>query len=66
MNPADERPSKDHPQQIVVARDFIAPRELLFRASSSAEHLKRWFCPAARESGSKKLLDSLAGSLNES
>jgi uncharacterized protein YndB with AHSA1/START domain len=34
------------PAPLVVSRLFAAPRELVFRAWSSAEHLKRWFCPA--------------------
>jgi len=29
----------------VIARTFAAPRDLVFRAWSSAEHVKRWFCP---------------------
>lgn len=28
-----------------ISRRFPAPRELVFRAWSSAEHLKRWFSP---------------------
>ena len=28
-----------------LSRVFHAPRELVFRAWSSAEHIKRWFCP---------------------
>jgi uncharacterized protein YndB with AHSA1/START domain len=31
---------------LVVSRVFAAPRELVFQAWSSAEHLRRWFCPA--------------------
>lgn len=34
------------PAPLVISRLFAAPRELVFRAWSSAEHLKRWFCPA--------------------
>jgi uncharacterized protein YndB with AHSA1/START domain len=34
------------PHQLVVSRTFPASRELVFRAWSSADHLKRWFCPA--------------------
>jgi uncharacterized protein YndB with AHSA1/START domain len=33
-------------QPLLVSRRFAAPRELVFRAWSSAEHLRRWFCPA--------------------
>jgi uncharacterized protein YndB with AHSA1/START domain len=32
---------------LVISRVFAAPPELVFRAWSSAEHLRRWFCPAA-------------------
>ena len=28
-----------------VSRTFAAPRETVFRAWSSADHVKRWFCP---------------------
>jgi uncharacterized protein YndB with AHSA1/START domain len=31
---------------LVVSRIFPATRELVFQAWSSADHLKRWFCPA--------------------
>ena len=34
------------PGPLVVSRTFPVSRELVFRAWSSAEHLKRWFCPA--------------------
>jgi len=30
---------------LVISRTFAAPRELVFKAWSSAEHMKRWFCP---------------------
>jgi uncharacterized protein YndB with AHSA1/START domain len=33
-------------QPLVVSRLFPAPRERVFQAWSSAEHLRRWFCPA--------------------
>src|ERR1700733_15248857 len=33
------------PEPVVISRTFPAPRDLVFRAWSSAEHLKRWFCP---------------------
>lgn len=31
--------------ELVVSRSFDAPRALVFRAWSSAEHMKRWFSP---------------------
>ena len=33
------------PEPLVISRSFPAPRELVFRAWSSADHMKRWFCP---------------------
>jgi uncharacterized protein YndB with AHSA1/START domain len=35
------------PEPLRVSRTFPVPRETLFKAWSSAEHVKRWFCPAA-------------------
>jgi uncharacterized protein YndB with AHSA1/START domain len=32
-------------QEIVITRMFNAPRELVFKAGSSCEHLKRWLGP---------------------
>ena len=32
--------------ELVTSRIFPASRELVFRAWSSAEHVKRWFCPS--------------------
>jgi uncharacterized protein YndB with AHSA1/START domain len=34
-------------RQLKVSRVFHAPREQVFAAWSSAEHVKQWFCPAA-------------------
>ena len=33
------------PKPLVISRTFPAPRELVFKAWSSAEHMKRWFSP---------------------
>jgi uncharacterized protein YndB with AHSA1/START domain len=33
------------PTPLVISRDFAAPRDLVFKAWSSAEHMKRWFSP---------------------
>jgi uncharacterized protein YndB with AHSA1/START domain len=33
-------------RSLTISRTFAASRELVFQAWSSAEHLKRWFCPA--------------------
>ncbi|WP_454763859.1 SRPBCC domain-containing protein [Cupriavidus campinensis] len=32
---------------LTVARAFNAPKELVFQAWTSAEHIRHWFCPAA-------------------
>ncbi len=31
--------------ELTISRSFAAPRELVFKAWSSAEHIKRWFSP---------------------
>jgi uncharacterized protein YndB with AHSA1/START domain len=36
----------EQPRPLVVSRTFPVPRDLVFQAWSSADHLKRWFCPA--------------------
>ncbi len=33
------------PKPLVITRTFAAPRALVFEAWSTAEHMKRWFCP---------------------
>src|SRR5487761_23382 len=33
------------PAPLVISRTFPAPREQVFKAWTSAEHLKRWFSP---------------------
>jgi uncharacterized protein YndB with AHSA1/START domain len=42
---ASEIKSSTKPEPLVISRTFPAPRDLVFRAWSSAEHLKRWFSP---------------------
>jgi uncharacterized protein YndB with AHSA1/START domain len=37
---------KVQPAPLRVSRIFSAPRETVFRAWSSADHIKRWFCPS--------------------
>jgi len=32
---------------LVISRTFTASKERVFAAWSTADHLKRWFCPAA-------------------
>jgi uncharacterized protein YndB with AHSA1/START domain len=34
------------PRPLITSRVFAAPRELVFRAWSAADHLQHWFCPA--------------------
>jgi uncharacterized protein YndB with AHSA1/START domain len=34
-----------NPEPLVISRRFAAPRDLVFKAWSSAEHMKRWFSP---------------------
>jgi uncharacterized protein YndB with AHSA1/START domain len=34
------------PKPLAISRSFAAPRDLVFKAWSSAEHMKRWFSPA--------------------
>ena len=48
MTAINERSSAaeiDESKEIVITRVFDAPRELVFRAFTDAEHLKRWFSP---------------------
>ncbi|HEY1779168.1 MAG TPA: SRPBCC family protein [Roseiarcus sp.] len=45
MNTIDDTSRKVQPAPVRLSRIFSAPRETLFKAWSSAEHVKRWFCP---------------------
>ena len=45
MNTMNDATSTIHPAPVRVSRVFSAPRETVFRAWSSADHVKRWFCP---------------------
>jgi uncharacterized protein YndB with AHSA1/START domain len=45
MARANEVKSGTRPEPLVVSRTFPAPRDLVFKAWSSAEHMKRWFSP---------------------
>ncbi|MGA2777637.1 MAG: SRPBCC family protein [Steroidobacteraceae bacterium] len=42
----DSTSAQLQPEPLVVSRLFAAPRELVFKAWSSAEHLRHWFCPS--------------------
>jgi uncharacterized protein YndB with AHSA1/START domain len=46
MNRARQNPADAPLLPLAASRVFNAPRQLVFEAWSSAEHLKRWFCPA--------------------
>jgi len=46
MAQANETRTGIKPQHLVISRTFPAPRDLVFKAWSSAEHMKRWFSPA--------------------
>jgi len=45
MNRIDDASRKVQPAPLRVSRVFSAPRETVFKAWSSADHIKRWFCP---------------------
>jgi uncharacterized protein YndB with AHSA1/START domain len=45
MNTTDDTSRKVKPAPVRVSRVFSAPRETVFKAWSSAEHVKQWFCP---------------------
>ena len=45
MNKIDDTSRKIQPAPLRVSRVFAAPRETVFKAWSSADHVKRWFCP---------------------
>jgi uncharacterized protein YndB with AHSA1/START domain len=46
MSQRHESISGSKPEPLVICCSFAAPRDLVFRAWSSAEHMKRWFSPA--------------------
>ncbi|HEY3622959.1 MAG TPA: SRPBCC family protein [Roseiarcus sp.] len=46
MNKIDSASRKVQPAPLRVSRVFSAPRETVFKAWSSADHIKRWFCPS--------------------
>jgi uncharacterized protein YndB with AHSA1/START domain len=46
MNKIDDTSRKIQPAPLRVSRIFSAPRETMFKAWSSADHVKRWFCPS--------------------
>jgi uncharacterized protein YndB with AHSA1/START domain len=45
MNKIDDRSRKVQPAPLRISRVFSAPRQTVFKAWSSADHIKRWFCP---------------------
>ncbi len=46
MTRIDEIRAAAQPAPVKVSRVFSAPRETVFKAWSSADHIKRWFCPS--------------------
>jgi uncharacterized protein YndB with AHSA1/START domain len=46
MKPMSEAVLSGEPAPVRLSRHFPGPRETVFKAWSSAEHVKRWFCPA--------------------
>ncbi len=47
MTRIDDAGPKLQPARVRVSRVFSAPREIVFEAWSSADHIKRWFCPTS-------------------
>src|SRR5271156_2635471 len=45
MTKIDDASLKVETAPVRVSRVFSAPRETVFKAWSSADHIKRWFCP---------------------
>ncbi len=45
MNRMNDTGPTMQPTPVRVSRVFSAPRETVFEAWSSADHVKRWFCP---------------------
>src|SRR5271156_4810493 len=45
MTKIDDASLKLETAPVRVSRMFAAPRETVFKAWSSADHIKRWFCP---------------------
>jgi len=45
MTKIDELRPEVQPAPVRLSRVFAAPRETVFKAWSSADHIKRWFCP---------------------
>ena len=43
---ANETALGEQARPLVVSRIFPAPRDVVFQAWSSVDHVKRWFCPA--------------------
>jgi uncharacterized protein YndB with AHSA1/START domain len=46
MATTNEIPKVRELEPLVLSRTFAASRDLVFRAWSSADHVKHWFCPA--------------------
>lgn len=46
MSARNKTVTNGEPREIVITRQFDAPRETVFAAWTTAEHLKHWFAPA--------------------
>jgi uncharacterized protein YndB with AHSA1/START domain len=46
MTKIDEIRTAAQPAPVKVSRVFSAPRETVFKAWSTSDHIKRWFCPS--------------------
>lgn len=46
MTTANENATDLQARPLVVSRTFLVPRAWVFKAWTSAEHIRRWFCPA--------------------
>ena len=64
MMRAKQSPSDAPLRPLVVSRLFPAPRELVFRAWSSADHLRHWFCPAGFSVPEAKVEFRVGGAFN--
>ncbi|HEX3663817.1 MAG TPA: SRPBCC family protein [Rhizomicrobium sp.] len=46
MTETNEKHTASRPAPLKISRQMQAPREIVFRAWSSADHIKRWFAPS--------------------
>lgn len=46
MTQTNKMTEADQPSPLKICRTFHVPRAVVFKAWSSADHIRRWFCPA--------------------